>query len=197
MKELPSLPRLADVTAAQIKEQQSLDYCKWLGCLTATNNADKASELYLERFPHSFSASTVRKSLDNHSRERMVTKAAIAPGTSTDATWAAPLVGIQQLEDGFAKVAHSASLLGRIPGLRLVPFNTKIPSESASRQLRVGWREHDEARFQVGLFERLRPERLEKPGHCGGLGRLRALGHARHGARVARHVDPRLDRLCR
>ena len=31
MKELPSLPRLADVTAAQIKEQQSLDYCKWLG----------------------------------------------------------------------------------------------------------------------------------------------------------------------
>ena len=34
-------------------------------------------------------------------------KAAIAPGTSTDAAWAKPLVGVQQLTTGFLAIAHA------------------------------------------------------------------------------------------
>jgi len=118
--------RLADVTKAQLREAHALDYCLWLSCLATTRGAQQqASEIYLERFPRNVSASVVKKSLE------LGTKAATAPGTSTDGTWGGPLVGIQQLADGFAQIAHSASLLGRIPGLRKIPFNTNVPGQTA------------------------------------------------------------------
>jgi HK97 family phage major capsid protein/HK97 family phage prohead protease len=57
-------------------------------------------------------------------------KAAIAPGTTTDATWAAPLVN-QNIAADFLELLRPATIVGRIPGLRDVPFNTKVPSQTA------------------------------------------------------------------
>ena len=63
-------------------------------------------------------------------------KAAIAPGTSTDATWAGPLVN-QGISSDFIELLRPATILGKIPGLRQVPFNTKVPSQSAGGT--YGW----------------------------------------------------------
>jgi Phage capsid family./Caudovirus prohead protease. len=57
-------------------------------------------------------------------------KAAIAAGTTTDATWAAPLIN-QNIADDFLELLRPATILGKISGLRQVPFNTKVPSQTA------------------------------------------------------------------
>jgi len=63
-------------------------------------------------------------------------KAAIAPGTSTDATWAGPLVN-PGIANEFLELLRPATILGKIPGLRTVPFNTKVPSQTAGGT--YGW----------------------------------------------------------
>ena len=63
-------------------------------------------------------------------------KAAIAPGTVTDATWAAPLVN-QAIANEFLELLRPATILGKIPGLRNVPFNTKVPAQTAGGT--YGW----------------------------------------------------------
>lgn len=63
-------------------------------------------------------------------------KAAIAPGTVTDATWAGPLVN-QNIANEFIELLRPATILGKIPGLRTVPFNTKVPSQTAGGT--YGW----------------------------------------------------------
>jgi HK97 family phage major capsid protein/HK97 family phage prohead protease len=57
-------------------------------------------------------------------------RAAVAAGTTTDATWAAPLVQTNFLNE-FLELLRPATLLGRIPGLRRVPFNISMPAQTA------------------------------------------------------------------
>lgn len=124
------MPRLSDITRQQVKEQQSLDFMKYLSTLAETRGNERtAADVYLARFPDSFSASSMRKMLETHDVS-LTTKAATAAGTSTDAVWAKPLVGIQSITSGFLSIAHSQSLLGRL-GLELIPANTKVPFQTA------------------------------------------------------------------
>lgn len=63
-------------------------------------------------------------------------KAAVAPGTTTDATWALPLVN-QNIVDDFVGLLRPATILGKIENLRKVPFNCKVPSQTAGGT--YGW----------------------------------------------------------
>ena len=63
-------------------------------------------------------------------------KAAIAPGNTTDATWASPLVN-QTISNEFLELLRPATILGRIGGLRQVPFNTKVPAQTGGGS--YGW----------------------------------------------------------
>ena len=63
-------------------------------------------------------------------------KAAVAPGNTTDATWAAPLVNTS-IASEFLELLRPATILGRIPGLRTVPFNCKVPAQTAGGT--YGW----------------------------------------------------------
>lgn len=63
-------------------------------------------------------------------------KAAVAAGTTTDATWAGPLVN-QNIVNDFLELLRPATILGKIPGLRNVPFNCKIPMQTAGGT--YGW----------------------------------------------------------
>jgi HK97 family phage major capsid protein/HK97 family phage prohead protease len=64
------------------------------------------------------------------------TKAAVAVGTTTDATWAGPLVVTQPLNE-FLEMLRPRTLLGRIPGLRQVPFNVSVPRQTTGGT--YGW----------------------------------------------------------
>lgn len=63
-------------------------------------------------------------------------RAAVAAGNTTDATWAGPLVN-QNISSDFIALLRPATILGKIPNLRNVPFNTKVPSQTAGGT--YGW----------------------------------------------------------
>lgn len=60
-----------------------------------------------------------------------VLKSAVAAGTTTDAGWALPLVPYQQMASEFIEFLRPMTILGRLPGLRRVPFNITMPSQTA------------------------------------------------------------------
>lgn len=66
-----------------------------------------------------------------------VLRAAVAAGTTTDAAWAGPLVEYQQMASEFIELLRPATVIGRIPGLRRVPFNISMPRGTTGSS--VGW----------------------------------------------------------
>src|SRR5262249_47774165 len=58
-------------------------------------------------------------------------KAAVAAGTTTDATWAGPLAPIRPLVNEFLALLRPATIIGKITGLRQVPFNISVPIQTA------------------------------------------------------------------
>ena len=60
-----------------------------------------------------------------------VIKAAVPIGTSTDATWAGPLVPtVQNIAAEFITLLRNASVMSKIPGLKKVPFNVRVPAQT-------------------------------------------------------------------
>lgn len=64
-------------------------------------------------------------------------KAAVSPGTTTDPAWAGALVQVQNLTNEFLQLLRPATILGKIAGLRQVPFNVSIPIQTAGGA--YGW----------------------------------------------------------
>lgn len=58
------------------------------------------------------------------------TKAAVAAGTTTDATWASPLAVAQPLVNEFLELLRPRTIIGRVAGFRQVPFNVSVPSQT-------------------------------------------------------------------
>ena len=112
-----NMPRLGDLTKLQVNDVFSLEYAKWLSCLGETTIASSASELYLMRYPDGLGASIVKKAI-------------VPPGTNDRRAWAGAIVAPKPFVDAFVAIARSASLLGRIPGLRSIPFGVKVPIQT-------------------------------------------------------------------
>lgn len=66
-----------------------------------------------------------------------ILKAAVDVGTTTDADWASALVQYQVMASEFIEFLRPQTLIGRIPGLRRVPFNIKLPRQTAGSS--TGW----------------------------------------------------------
>jgi HK97 family phage major capsid protein/HK97 family phage prohead protease len=58
-------------------------------------------------------------------------KAAVAPGNTTDTAWAGPLAVITNITSEFLELLRPATIIGKIPGLLAVPFNSSIPIQTA------------------------------------------------------------------
>ena len=63
--------------------------------------------------------------------QKYIQKAAVPAGTTTDATWASPLVYAENLPGEFLEYLRPRTLLGRIPNLRRVPFNVRFTSQTS------------------------------------------------------------------
>jgi HK97 family phage major capsid protein/HK97 family phage prohead protease len=61
-------------------------------------------------------------------------KAAVAAGTTTDAVWAKPLVNPSITTD-FLPLLRAATILGKIEGLRRVPFNVNVPQQTGGASI--------------------------------------------------------------
>jgi HK97 family phage major capsid protein len=82
-------------------------------------------------------AAEIAKQWDDTPQVETVLKAAVAAGTTTDTNWAKPLVEYDNMVGEFAELLRPATIIGRIPGLRRVPFNVKIPRQTGGSS--VGW----------------------------------------------------------
>jgi HK97 family phage major capsid protein len=60
----------------------------------------------------------------------LVLKAAVVAGTTTDATWAGPLAPLRPLANEFMALLRPATLLGKVPNFRQVPFNVSVPVQT-------------------------------------------------------------------
>lgn len=112
---------LADVTSEYRAHAARLDFVRLLVCRAQAGTPADAVDLFCKKWPTSLHRDLV-----------VQMKAAVAPGTTTGTDWAGPLVNPAPLEDAFLQIVHTASLLGRIPGLVKVPFQTKVPIQTAS-----------------------------------------------------------------
>lgn len=75
-------------------------------------------------------AAEIAKQWTDTPEVEQVLKAAVAAGTTTDATWAAPLVPYQNMSNELIELLRPATLVGRMTGLRSVPFNVRIPGQT-------------------------------------------------------------------
>lgn len=74
---------------------------------------------------------------DSTPEVEQVIKAAVDAGTTTDSTWAAPLVSQETIAAEFIELLRPATIVGRINGFRRVPFNIKMPRHTSGST--VGW----------------------------------------------------------
>lgn len=77
-----------------------------------------------------------RRWADSTPEVGLALKAAVAPGTATDSVWAGPLVN-QSIANDFLELLRPATIMGKIPNFRMVPFNTKVPSQTGGGT--YGW----------------------------------------------------------
>lgn len=61
----------------------------------------------------------------------IVQRAAVAPANTTDPAWAGALVYANQLSSELIELVMPETVLGQLEGLRRVPFNVRIPRETA------------------------------------------------------------------
>jgi HK97 family phage major capsid protein/HK97 family phage prohead protease len=79
-------------------------------------------------FKHQLNAADVaREKWSDTPEVELALRSAISAGTTSDATNASPLVVSQNLASEFAQLLVPATIIGRLPGLRRVPFNIKVP----------------------------------------------------------------------
>lgn len=58
-------------------------------------------------------------------------KAAVAAGTTTETNWALPLVPTTPMSSEFIEYLYPMTIVGRLPGLRRVPFNISMPRQTS------------------------------------------------------------------
>lgn len=121
------------VTGVQVKNTQKLE--------PGVAFARAAKCLALGHLEHRY-ATDIAKAMygDNEAivaaTEALVTKAAVAPATTTGTTWAAPLVQVGGVYGDFIEFLRPQSIVGRfgaggVPSLRRVPFRTPLVGQTS------------------------------------------------------------------
>ncbi len=111
------------VTAMRRQLPPGIGFARYAKCLMAANGAPGAA---LQIAEHHYPDMD-----DLH----IVLRAAVAAGTTTDATWASALVQYQNLAGEFLEFLRPSTIVGKfgmggIPSLRAVPFNVRIPKQT-------------------------------------------------------------------
>lgn len=106
------------------KKLPGTEFAQYVMCLgAAKGELSTAVAIAAKRFPDS-------------ERVNVVLKAAVEAGTTTDATWAMPLVEYTQFAGDFIEFLRPQTIIGRfgangIPSLRQVPFNIHIRGQTS------------------------------------------------------------------
>lgn len=101
---------------------------RWAVAIGMTGTVREAKEFFINRHPRERSLETVRKIGD-----RLVTRAPVQPGNTTDTTWAAPLAPLVPFGPGFVSGLRNYSVMERLkPFMRAMPMNVRLARITAS-----------------------------------------------------------------
>lgn len=109
---------------------QGTEFARFAKCLAIANgNLMQAEQIAKSQYPE-------------NPRIHNVMKAAVAAGTTTGTTWAAPLVDYQNFAGDFLNFLRPKTIVGRfgqggIPALRSVPFNISVKGQTSGGG--AGW----------------------------------------------------------
>jgi len=95
------------------------------------------AKVWAARDPQRSAIEYAKQWKDSTPEVELVLRAAIAAGTSTTAGWAAELAPLKPMAEEFLEYLRPATLLGQISGLKLVPFNITLPTQTAGGT--YGW----------------------------------------------------------
>lgn len=105
-------------------------FARLVGCFAASKGVPmQAMEIAKHRFPNDAKLHSALGVMSRYNGEHLV-KAAVDIGTSTDSDFAAPLVNYSVLANEFIDYLRPMTVVGRIPGLRNVPFNVRVPRQT-------------------------------------------------------------------
>jgi len=115
------------------KLEPGIAFARYAMCLTkAKGKHDVAFQLAQRHFPATESVVRLLKAQAEgfDLQEAMKIKAAVAAGTTTDSTWAAPLVDAQTFAGDFIEYLRPRTLIGQAQ-FRPVPFNVRIAGQTS------------------------------------------------------------------
>lgn len=96
-----------------------------------------AGALVLARGSKLEAAEIAKRWRDSTPEVELALKAAMTAGSTTDADWAAPLVELQTVARDFIDLLRPQTIIGKMTGLRRVPFNVRVASKTQGST--VGW----------------------------------------------------------
>lgn len=124
-------------TEIQLKQHEKLEpgilMARYAMCLVkAKGNHEQAFRLAEKHYPRSEAVVRVLKAQAEGAdlQSMMLTKAAVAAGTTTDSTWAAPLVDQATFAGDFINYLRPRTLIGQA-NFRPVPFNVRIVGQTS------------------------------------------------------------------
>lgn len=111
---------------AKVKENLApgIEFTRFLMCVAAAKgDMDKASRIAEKHYPHT-------------ERLNVAMKAAVAAGTTSNSTWALPLVEYNQFSGDFVNYLRPKTIVGQlglngIPSARAIPFNVHVRGQTS------------------------------------------------------------------
>lgn len=113
------------------KRDKGLDFARYVGCLVAGKGSISDSVNFAKgRFKDD---AMLHKALDLRSRmsAEQIVKTAVDIGTTTDSDFASPLVYYANMVNDFIDFLRPQTIIGRIPGLRQVPFDIRMARQTS------------------------------------------------------------------
>jgi HK97 family phage major capsid protein len=121
---------LKRVVTVERKLEKGIQFARFAGIVAcAKGNMHAAVDIARDRFPSEKPLHDVLKMIGTRGHE-WVSKAAVDVGTSRDTDYAAPLVNYTNMVADFIEYLRPMTIIGRIPNLRRVPFNIRVPRQT-------------------------------------------------------------------
>jgi HK97 family phage major capsid protein len=125
------------IVMTEKKLAQGVAFARYVGCMAlAKGHSGEALRYARQRFPE-HKALHGMIDLTGRMSGEMIAKAAVEIGATNDTDFAQPLVNYKDIVDDFIAFLRPKTVIGRIPGLRMTPFNIRIPRQTTGGT--VGW----------------------------------------------------------
>lgn len=124
----------SDIVVVPKKLAPGTMFARYVGAMAACRgNRTEAAEFAKERWTDSTPQleKILRMPVD------LIERTAVNAGTTTDTTWAAPLVQYQDMASEFIEYLRPQTVIGRLNGLRRVPFKVRVPRQTGGAT--VNW----------------------------------------------------------